>query len=194
VRSHASSASFIYARRPVLLRKIRVLGKSERKCHLRGFAAVVRRLKRLVATSTMSPVRRMFIALLAAATMAACGGHKHDFAPLGPVTQADLWIQAGDGSSNIWKISDTKDLAHVVSFVDSKRTNWGTPWYGPPVPTVNVRFYDGEKFKGSFGVGKNFFATQRDGGFFSRNASPSEIRSFFDAVNLDDATLKEYTK
>jgi hypothetical protein len=35
---------------------------------------------------------------------------------------------------------------------------------------------------------------QRQGAFFSKNASLREIRGFYDVVNLDDATLKEYTK
>jgi hypothetical protein len=78
--------------------------------------------------------------------------------------------------------------------VDSRRTNWGTPWLGVPVPTVEVKFFDGDKGKGSFGAGSDFFETQREGGFFSKNASPSEIRGFFDVLNLDDATLKQFTK
>ncbi len=73
-------------------------------------------------------------------------------------------------------------------------SNWRSPWFGIPVPIVEVQFFDGQQGKGSFGVGKDFFETQREGGFFSKGASPSEVASFFDAVNLDEATLKEYTK
>jgi hypothetical protein len=54
--------------------------------------------------------------------------------------------------------------------------------------------FDGQTAKGSFGVGRDFFETQREGGSFSKSASPSEIRGFFDVVKLDDATLKEFTK
>jgi hypothetical protein len=43
-------------------------------------------------------------------------------------------------------------------------------------------------------VGRDFFETQRQGAFFSKNASLSEIRGFYGVVNLDDATLKAYTK
>ena len=126
--------------------------------------------------------------------MAACSMGKHDFSPLGSVTTAELWISAGDGSKYIWKISDPKDVSRIAAFVDSHRTDWGTPWYGVPVPIVEVRFFDGQQAKGSFGVGRNFFETQRQGGFFSKSASPSEIRGFYEVVNLDDAKLKEYTK
>ena len=126
--------------------------------------------------------------------MAACSIGKRDFSPLGPLTTAELWVSASDGSKHIWKISDPKNLSRIAAFVDSRRTGWGTPWYGVPVPIVEVEFFDGPKLKGTFGVGRDFFETQREGAFFSKNASPSEIRGFYDVVNLDEATLKEYTK
>lgn len=113
---------------------------------------------------------------------------------MGPVTTANLWISASDGSKYGWKISDPKDLSRIVTFVDSQRSNWGTPWYGIPVPTVEIQLFDGQHLKETSGAGKNFFEAQYTGGFFSKNASPREIRGFFDAAGLDDATLKEYTK
>jgi hypothetical protein len=125
--------------------------------------------------------------------MAACGNRK-DLSPLGPVTTAELWISASDGSKYAWKISDPKDLSRIAAFVDSRRTGWGTPWYGVPVPIVELKFFDGQKLKGTFGVGKDFLETQREGAFFSKKASQGEIHDFYDVVNLDDATLKEYTK
>jgi hypothetical protein len=124
----------------------------------------------------------------------ACSAGKRDFPPLGPVTTANLWISASDGSKYGWKISDPKDLSRIAAFVDSRRINWGTPWFGVPVPFVEVQLFDGEKGQGSFGVGRDFFETQREDGFFSKSASPSEIRGFFDVLNLDDATLKKFTK
>ena len=133
----------------------------------------------------------MFVVLLTAASLLACGGNKRDFPPLGPVTTANLWVTANDGSKYGWKISDPKDLSRIVIFVDSQRANWGTPWFGIPVPFVEVQLFDGQQTKGSFGVGKDFFETQRDGSFFSKSAAASDIRGFFDALNLDDAAVKE---
>jgi len=123
-----------------------------------------------------------------------CGPRKRDFAPLGSVTTAELWISASDGSKYIWKISNPKDLDSIVSFVDSERAGWGSPWYGVPVPFVAVELFDGQKMKGSFGAGKNFFETQREGGFYSKDATSADIRHFFDVIQLDEGTLKEYTK
>jgi hypothetical protein len=139
-------------------------------------------------------VRSIFAARLVAVTLVACNEKKRDFPPLGPVTTANLWISASDGSKYLWKISDPNDFSRIAAFVDSRRTTWGTPWLGVPVSTVDVQFFDGEKRKGSFGVGREVSETQREGGFFSKNASLSEIRRFFDVLNLDDAKLKEFTK
>jgi hypothetical protein len=119
---------------------------------------------------------------------------KRDVLPVEPITSAELWISASDGSKYIWKISDPEELARIAAFVDSRRTGWSTPWYGVPVPVVEVRFFDGQQTRGSFGVGRDFFETQREGAFFSKKATPSEISSFYTAANVDDATLKEYTK
>jgi len=142
----------------------------------------------------MGDVRSVFVVLGIAVLLLGCGGTKRDFSRLGPVTTANLWVSASDGSSYIWKISDSKDLSRIVTFVDSQRANWRTPWFGIPVPIVKVQLFDGQQARGSFGVGKSFFETQREGAFFSKDASPAEIQSFFDAVGLDDATLKKYTK
>src|SRR5580704_2097171 len=119
--------------------------------------------------------------------MAACSIGKRDFSPLGPITAAELRVSASDGSKYIWKISDPGEISRIAAFVDFHRTGWGTPWYGVPVPVVEVEFFDGQKLKGTFGAGKDFFETQRDGSFVSKSASSSEIRGFYDAVNLDEA-------
>jgi hypothetical protein len=131
-------------------------------------------------------------ALLTGASLLSCGGGRRDFPPLGPVTTANLWITANDGSKYGWKISDPKDVSRIVIFVDSQRANWVTPWYGIPVPFVEVQLFDGQKAQGSFGVGQSFFETQREGSFFSKSAATRDIRGFFDALNLDDATVKEF--
>lgn len=139
-------------------------------------------------------VRSILAVLLMAMPLLASCGTKRGFSPLGPVTTANLWISASGGSKYGWKISDPKDLSRIATFVDSQRANWSTPWYGIPVPTVEVQLFDGQHLKETFGAGKNFFEAQRGGGFFSRNVSQREIRCFFDAIGLDDATLQKYTK
>lgn len=62
------------------------------------------------------------------------------------------------------------------------------------MPKVEAEFFDGQRFKGSFGVGENFFETQREGGFFSKTASSNGVREFLTLLNVDDANLKEFAK
>lgn len=133
--------------------------------------------------------------LIAASIVVSCGGRREfSFSPLGSVTSITLSISARDGSKYLFKISDPKEISSIIAFVDARRANWGTPWYGIPVPKVEVQFFDGQRLKGSFGVGENFFETQRDGGFFSKTASSNEVRGFLTLLNVDDATLKELAK
>lgn len=156
------------------------------------FLLDIQRVERHYSYAYDNRVRVIFIALLIVAPLAGCG-RKRNFPPLGQVSAANLWISAKDGSKYGWKISDPNDLSRIVAFVDSHRSDWSTPWFGVPVPIVEVQLFDGQQAQGSFGVGKDFLETQRDA-FFSQSASPGEIRGFFDAANLDDATVKEYTK
>jgi hypothetical protein len=139
-------------------------------------------------------MRIAFLALCLEISLVACSGGKKDFSPLGPVTSVTVSISARDSSKYLTKISDPKDLSRLVAFVDVRRTNWGTPWYGVPVPIIEAEFFDGERLTSTFGAGDHFFETQREGGFFSKSASSSEIRTFVELLGVDEATVKELTK
>jgi hypothetical protein len=129
----------------------------------------------------MKPV---FSGLFALMTFLGCGtpNHVREFTAIGSVTSFTL--SRHRESPETTKITGKAAISEVVDFVDAHRTGWGTPWYGIPVPAVTVEFYDGTEFKGSFGVGDNFFETQRDGGFFTQSASPAEVLGFLRLVSL----------
>src|ERR1700735_2679695 len=127
----------------------------------------------------------VFVIMLLAVTAIVLGHHKwnrRDFSTLGPVTS--VTVVGPDGSKQLVKITDQQVVFQIVSFFDSRRTDWETPWYGIPVPTVTAEFFDGAQFKGSFGSGANFFETQREGVFCSQSASPSEVRRFLDLLGV----------
>ena len=148
----------------------------------------------------MKRPRKLLVALatlllvVVCAFIADCVPNKRDLPPLGRVTSAELGIDESDGSSDIWKISDPQDLSRVVAFVDSRRAGWRTTRYGIPAPHVHVRFFDGDKSIGDFGAGPNFFGTQRNAVFFSKDASPDDVRAFYDVVHVDEEMLKKYAK
>ena len=99
---------------------------------------------------------------------------------LGHVSRVNVKL----GSMPVVKITDPQQVSQIVAFVDSHRTGWTKPWQGIPVPAVTAECFDGTMFKGSFGAGNGFFETQREGGFFSQNASPSELHRFLDLTGV----------
>jgi hypothetical protein len=125
-----------------------------------------------------------FLMLLMAISMTACSVGKRDlpreFPMLGQVSSVNVKL----GSMPFVKITNPQKVSQIVAFVDSHRMGWMKPWYGIPVPAVTVEFFDGMVFKGSFGAGNAFFETQREGGFFSQSASPSEVHRFLDLAGV----------
>jgi hypothetical protein len=140
-------------------------------------------------------VKYLAVLFLAGILLAGCVGTmpRRQFGPLGRVSQIDIWIHQRDGSSDSVTIRDPKEIATVVAFVDQRSGDWRTPWYGIPVPTVEARFYDGQTFKGHFGVGKDYFECQRDGVFVSKSASDADIHEFLNVIDVDYETFKKVT-
>ena len=98
------------------------------------------------------------------------------FPALNDVTRAEI---RSSQNELVRQFSDPKQVQALVSFINARRTRWGTPWYGVPVPNLVVNLYTQDRFLGHFGCGDNFFETQRDSrGFFSRDAAPDEIGEF----------------
>lgn len=88
------------------------------------------------------------------------------------------------------EITNKSDIWNIVSFIDSHKNGWTTPWYGVPVPALTLEFFDGNTFKGSFGAGVNFFETQREGELKSMGASTEELHDFLTLLNLSEDALK----
>ena len=98
------------------------------------------------------------------------------FPTLNDVTKAEI---RSSQNELIKQFSDPKQVQAIVSFINARRTGWGAPWYGVPVPNLVVNLYSQDRFVGHFGCGDSFFETQRDSrGFFSRDAKQDEIREF----------------
>ncbi len=111
-------------------------------------------------------------------------GKTASFPPIGKVTKIEV---RSNMDAPLKKITDKDRIAKISAFVDSNATGWGgtNDWAGVPVPKIVVNFYDGEKFKGHFGVGANFFETQRSGDFMSKNASKVQREEFLALVGID---------
>jgi hypothetical protein len=129
-------------------------------------------------------MRVPFSGLLALTLLIGCGtrNNNREFHAIGSVTS--ITVSGHGRSPEFTKLTGKAAISEIVDFVDAHRAGWGKPWFGIPVPAVSVEFYDGSEFKSSFGVGDDFFETQRDGGFFSQSATPNDVLGFLELVSL----------
>ncbi|MBX3302441.1 MAG: hypothetical protein KF693_09520 [Nitrospira sp.] len=118
------------------------------------------------------------------------GCKTYSFSPFENVTRIEVRTNS---NAPISTITDKSQVASVLVFVNARSDQWGTPWYGVPVPTVVANLYAGTTFVGHFGVGASFFELHRSGGFFSRSASDAERREFMKllAVPFEKIEQKE---
>jgi hypothetical protein len=107
---------------------------------------------------------------------------------LGTVTLIEI---KNNSDEMIRRIEDREQVREIVSFVDKERSDWSHPWYGVPVPKVVANFYDGDKFKGHFGVGAKFLETQREGDFVSKHATTEQCRAFLSLLSVDKKVLDD---
>jgi hypothetical protein len=84
----------------------------------------------------------------------------------------------------IRSLEDREQIQKIVDFVDNQRSGWGSPWAGVPIPKVVANFYDRESFKGHFGVGPNFFETQREGDFACKDATTEQCLDFLRLISV----------
>jgi hypothetical protein len=72
-------------------------------------------------------------------------------------------------------IVDAERIARIVAFANAHRDKWKQPWAGVPIGDLGATFFAGRDLQGSFSAGSNFFEAQREGDWFSRSATASEI-------------------
>jgi hypothetical protein len=130
----------------------------------------------------------IFGLLIATLTLAnGCGVGDQTFPLVGAVTE--IRIVGRNHEKLAAPISDRRLVSQIVAFVDTERQGWNAPLGGIPVPTIVAEFYDGDIFKGHFGAGRNFFETQRVGGFFSKNANPDQVEQFLQLLGVSKDQL-----
>ncbi len=98
------------------------------------------------------------------------------FAPFVGVTRIKIF----DAQGNTTVINNPIRVASICAFVNSYPDQWGgsEDIFGTPIPSIKADFSAGPVFLGHFGVGSNFFETQRDGDFACRSASVAEVSTF----------------
>jgi hypothetical protein len=136
--------------------------------------------------------RRLVLGLLIASAVTFVGGctipATKAYPQLGPVTRVEVNVR----SEAVKVIDDPAQVTRIVEFVDSHCRGWGgnSDMFGVPIPRVAANFYNGNEFKGRFGVGAGFFETQREGDFASQRAGSQEEREFLELLGVGDYLYK----
>jgi hypothetical protein len=104
---------------------------------------------------------------------------------LGDVTK----IVVMDQNQKLKEITDKEHIAQIVKAIDQKRHGWYMPIQGTPIPKIKLLLYNGEEYKGSFGIGEDFFQTNRRGGFEAKPATDEEIQTFLNTIGVDKKRL-----
>lgn len=130
-------------------------------------------------------MKKRLVCLMTTVLLAAsCGKPIPELPELGGVNAIYITVH-GDGLRPIAEITDPSRIAEIVAFVNARRTGWSMPWYGVPIPAVTAQFCDGDKFKGHFGAGANFFETDLGCTFCSRYAFANEVKTFLNLLQVD---------
>lgn len=120
-----------------------------------------------------------FLVVLVAVLCTAC--ESTSFPPFENVVRIEVRTNL---DAPIKAITDEQAVKSIVAFVNERSSGWETPWYGVLVPTVIANLYSGSTFLGHFGVGANFFETQRRGDFLSRPATDDERKKFMALLDV----------
>ncbi|MCI0554411.1 MAG: hypothetical protein L0287_25980 [Anaerolineae bacterium] len=110
---------------------------------------------------------------------------KSSYPPLGNITEITVY----DQSQILKRMEDPVQITEIIRFIDSHRHGWYTPIQGTPIPKIKLLFYSNGEFRGSFGVGEDFFQTQREGRFDAKPATNDEIENFLNLVGVEKKRL-----
>jgi hypothetical protein len=117
---------------------------------------------------------RFFVCALLVSLAGGCTSGARSFPEFHGVDRIDIACS----SDKVASITNPAQVRAIVAFVNERQDNWTTPWAGVPVGSARVEIHRGKDFLGSFGSGRNFFETQQDGGFYSRDASEEDLDEF----------------
>jgi hypothetical protein len=88
------------------------------------------------------------------------------------------------------EIRDPGQVARIVAFANANLSGYREPWFGEPLPAIDVAFYDRRRYVGHFGVGLEFFEIHRGSiTFMSRPASEQQVHEIMQLINVDDDVL-----
>jgi len=144
---------------------------------------------RIVRRRWRAPVISILLPITLVLTIVACEPPR-DFPAWNRVTRIEVVETKPPRGNLVKEIDDPRQVARIIAFVNANRTGYREPWFGEPLPPIDVNFYERRRYKGHFGVGPEFFEIHRGTiTFLSRPASFEEVRQFMDLIGLDQSML-----
>ena len=111
------------------------------------------------------------VVLLCAVVVFGCFGHAMTFDHLRDVDRVEVRT---NHDKLLKTIQDAAVIAAAQAAVARHDLGWSTPWYGTPVPRLQVNFYKAGQLLGGYGVGIDFLTTDPGPTFMSRAITHSE--------------------
>jgi hypothetical protein len=122
------------------------------------------------------------IALWATVAQVACGGGRHlTFEHLKDAERVEVRT---NHDRLVRKVEDAVVMADARAFILAHADGWETPWYGTPVPRLQVNFYRGERLIGGFGVGRDFLTTDPGPVFMSRSVQGQDVEELLRRLSV----------
>jgi hypothetical protein len=70
-------------------------------------------------------------------------------------------------------LKNREQIDAAVDFIERHREGWTDVWTGPRAPMLMLKFYQGDRYLGGFGLSTSYLVA----GFLSQDASSDEIAS-----------------
>jgi hypothetical protein len=130
------------------------------------------------------------VSAIIVAALAGCSSPPNDFPPWNRVTRVEIIKTSSPKPDILKEIKDPDQVARIVAFANANRTGYREPWFGEPIPPIDVAFFDRRRYVGHFGVGPSFFEIHRGMiTFMSRPASAEEVHEILKLIDVDETAL-----
>jgi hypothetical protein len=114
---------------------------------------------------------RASVLVITAALGASCLGRQLTFDRLRAADRIDIRT---NHQQPLRTIRDPEVIDAARDAVARHDAGWKTPWYGSPVPRLQVSFFHGTELVGGYGVGKDFLTTESGPALLTRPVPPEE--------------------
>jgi hypothetical protein len=129
------------------------------------------------------------VSVVFAVAAASCVFHSRHTIDFDPLENADRIVVRTRDAEIVKTITDPDQVRAAARFARANETGWKDPLSGPRIPEYLLRFFNGSRFLGGYGIGSGYIVSDPTvNGFWSQTVPPDEIRALAATLGL---TLQE---